>query len=259
MKYTMAPGEEDPDDEGASISENAWTMGDKTDMSIDTTFNGVSNTWSSDYTRAQWNSAHYRAALAKQQESNTLVIGIGGLLRSGKDTVADYLVKEHDFVKLGMSDALADALYVLNPVIWYRSDAVHYQWIVNKLGYVVAKTVPEVRRLLQVLGTEVGRNMISPTVWVDITQARINALTAAGKRVVITGIRYQNELDMIHALSGVAWWVDRPEVNTGSTHSSETSVTGDDFDAVIENTCSISTVYKITEDWLDALIGKDTK
>ena len=45
------------------------------------------------------------------------LIGLGGKLRAGKDAVGDYLEEKHDFVKLGMSDALNEALLTLNPWI----------------------------------------------------------------------------------------------------------------------------------------------
>jgi hypothetical protein len=45
------------------------------------------------------------------------IIGIGGKLRSGKDTVADHLVSAHGFTKLGTSSPLLRAALVLDPVI----------------------------------------------------------------------------------------------------------------------------------------------
>ena len=35
-----------------------------------------------------------------------MIIGISGFQSSGKDTIADYLVKEHGFVKLSFASAL---------------------------------------------------------------------------------------------------------------------------------------------------------
>ena len=258
-KYTLAPGEEDPDDEGASIVQNSngWELGNTAPMNA--TFTSTANTWSSEHTRAQWSLAQYRASLDRQQASNTLVIGMGGLLRSGKDTVADYLVTYRDFVKLGMSDALADALYILNPwvevAVEHASSHQRYASLVDSMGYVKAKTFPDARAYLQLLGTEVGRNLISENVWVDIIKRRIDALTADGKAVVVTGIRYKNELDMIAELNGVSWWVDRADIISDSTHSSENSVTKEDFDAIIPNHGSRADLYVAVEDYLDTLKG----
>ena len=39
-----------------------------------------------------------------------MVIGICGLISSGKDTIADYLIKEHNFVKISFADKLKDNL-----------------------------------------------------------------------------------------------------------------------------------------------------
>jgi len=39
-----------------------------------------------------------------------MIIGICGLIGSGKDTIADYLVKEHNFIKLSFADKLKDCV-----------------------------------------------------------------------------------------------------------------------------------------------------
>src|SRR6478735_5398543 len=115
----------------------------------------------------------------------TQIVGIGGKLASGKDAIADYLVSEYGWVKFGMSDALATALYTLNPFIpasvherkrvkflgipLWKSRSKYttaaggrpYAELYDSLGYVQVKEITEVRRLLQVLGTEVGRKQLS--------------------------------------------------------------------------------------------------
>jgi hypothetical protein len=161
------------------------------------------------------------------------LIGLGGRLRAGKDTVADVLVEHHGFRKMGMSDALADALYVLDPVI---PTGIRYSAFVRRVGYVEAKKNPEVRRLLQKLGTEVGRDMIGTNVWVDIIEARIRASLAAGIPVAVTGIRFPNEVTMIHRVGGTLVWVSRPEAdNAAPAHASETSVNVAHFDIDMQN------------------------
>lgn len=207
------------------------------------------------------------------------IIGIGGKLASGKDAVSDHLVAEHGWVKLGMSDALAEALYALNPSVpaegwtaklgWFRNWLfktffsksqiglgfyVPYQYLVDEYGYVEAKTNDEARRLLQKLGTEVGRKIIGESTWTDIVvrRAREAAKTAPG--VIITGIRFPNELDMItDELEGELWWVNRPSLQTTSNagHSSENSVSSVDFDRVLMNDGTLKDLYDKVDDLVD--------
>jgi hypothetical protein len=193
------------------------------------------------------------------------LIGLGGKLRAGKDAVADYLVENKNFVKLGMSDALNEALLKLNPWIPYTVEAhpdinrIRYADLHEWEGYVEAKKNPEVRRLLQVLGTEVGRDMIDQNVWVNLAEKRIRQHWAEGKNVVITAMRFPNELEMVQRLSGTNVWVNRPsEAHSASestihAHASENSVTQDDFELTIENTGTLEDLYNWTEAILDGL------
>jgi hypothetical protein len=194
-----------------------------------------------------------------------LVILVGGRLTSGKDTFADHLVAAHGFVKLGMSDTLAEALYRLDPWIPILEtpqgrELLRYQRIVDQVGYVQAKKNPEVRRLLQILGTEVGRQLLGQNIWVDAAKKKILELTSAGKDVVITGIRFPNELRLGYDLSNnhstpaASVWVTRPSVEQGnSTHASEGSVSADDFEYVLTNDKDLKSLYTATDALLDTI------
>jgi len=196
-----------------------------------------------------------------------ILIGIGGKLRSGKDTVADYLVAHHDFVKLGMSDPLADALYTLNPIICepFEDEQPNdmegmlwrYQDIVDERGYTEAKKIPEVRRLLQVLGTEVGRNLIGNNVWVDIAASRAQAAMNEGHNVILTGIRFQNELDMIEQQpTGHSVYVTRPGNDQyTSPHASENGVEAYMFETVIENDSTLDELYESARELYQGLLA----
>lgn len=216
-------------------------------------------------------------------EPGTL-IGLGGQLRAGKDAVAEYLRDEHDFVVMGMSDALNEALLKLNPIIGSIgeygpssiSHDIRYKDLHDEVGYVEAKKNPEVRRLLQVLGTEVGRDMIDPDVWVDIAVQKIRAHWAEGKKVVITAMRFPNELKMLQRMGGLSIWIDRPaesrfkglESFEGTEipdkgvkadrlassaiqgHVSENSVSEKDFMTLIVNDGTLEKLYENVEDVL---------
>lgn len=213
---------------------------------------------------------------SKKEFFMSLIIGVGGLLEHGKDAFADRLVDEHGFVKLGMSDVLAEALYVLNPWVnwpateeflefsnWSSSQLTRYQHVVDEFGYVQAKKIPEVRRLLQVLGTEVGRRLISENIWTDIAYGRLVERSNAGWDVVITGVRYKNELEIFDQLLeegfiATSVWVDRPghvSAGTSSTaaHSSENSVSGEDFEYVLSNNSDLKGLHERSDALLSTI------
>jgi hypothetical protein len=194
--------------------------------------------------------------------TRTPIVGVGGSLRSGKDTFADFLVKNHGYTKVFMSEPLADALYVLNPIIWvegtkdrpeqkeYRYFGRTYKDIFDSLmkandgnweeTYTQIKRFPEVRSLLQRLGTDVGRNMLGEDTWVNIAKKKLLDLAREGKPAVITGIRFPNEFEMIENIDGYSVWVDRPDQEDTrdksiSQHASETSVSPEDFRSIILN------------------------
>lgn len=190
-----------------------------------------------------------------------MVIGLGGLKEHGKDAVADHLVDKHGFVKIGMSDILADALYILNPII--DEDGTRYQSVVDQVGYTAAKRDwPEVRRLLQNLGTEVGRQILGEDIWISKVVDRIqNLIENEGKSIVVTGIRFNNEVAGLDELGDIEaayitqWWVNRPgyvaEASTAG-HSSENSVSVEEFDEVIENDGDLEQLYERVDGYLNA-------
>ena len=186
------------------------------------------------------------------------VIGLGGHLRSGKDTVAGYLAKEYGYAVIGMSDALQEAMLAIDPILSGRSnvDETRYSELVAAVGYVEAKKDPEVRRLLQAVGMEVGRNMFGENVWVNIIARKIDALIVTGTPVAVTSIRYPNELAMIRQFAGRALWVER-ETEAPSTatavHSSENSLDSGAFDIVIDNSGSLEDLYATVDTLMEGI------
>ncbi len=186
-----------------------------------------------------------------------LFVGIGGRLRAGKDAVADFLVEHYGFTKLGMSDALHQFLMDQNPILgeWLdylptreEEDAhlIRYRDLTQRLGYVEAKKTREYRRLLMDTGTEAGRKL-DVDLWVKAAADRITAARERGERVVVTGIRYQNELAMVERLGGRTLWISRPDAEREieavadlTDHTSETSVFASDFTLEILNDAGLA-------------------
>jgi len=205
--------------------------------------------------------------------SRHLLIGYGGPAGSGKDASADHLVDRHGFTKLNMSDPLLAAMLILDPIIpapgkyiagAHMNSNERFSDLHKIFGYVETKKHPEVRRLLQQLGTEFGRKVLGEDTWVNIAARRIIQLREAAVasedgNVAITGIRYRNELEMIHRLGGTSVWVKRPSL-TGigalSAHSSENSLSEEDFDATLLNDGSLGDLELATTKMFTTLNGR---
>jgi hypothetical protein len=115
------------------------------------------------------------------------------------------------------------------------------------------------RKLLQLLGTECGRDIIHPNIWVnalfaDFENNKSEWLSGLNSKWIITDVRFPNEAQAIKDRGGVVIRVNRPcpecKVIEGHKfgcltykklieHPSETALDNYDFDHVIENDGSI--------------------
>jgi len=187
------------------------------------------------------------------------LIGLGGYATSGKDAVADVLVQDFGFRKTYMSKPLERALLVLNPTVRVEQDErralpVKFDWRTSamggpwfksyadlhaEVGYDASKTVADVRRLLQLLGTEVGREMFDKNVWVNLVFREVQHWRGLdGVPVVVTAIRFLNELHQINDAGGISVWVARPGIGPVNTHVSDNALGSRHFDFGFANTTS---------------------
>jgi hypothetical protein len=169
------------------------------------------------------------------------VIGIAGWARSGKDTVADYLVNKYEYEKVSFSTPMKEAMYRLNPRITVNESVNNPIRIgVDVYGWEGLKErSPDVRGLLQRFGTEVGREMFGEDFWVDYA---LNSIVD-GTKVVIADVRYPNEADAIKALGGKVYRVERDGVGPANEHASENALEGYEFDGSIRNDGTIDGLY----------------
>jgi hypothetical protein len=94
-----------------------------------------------------------------------------------------------------------------------------------------------VRGLLRSLGTEWGRELVHPDLWLALANQRIDALLAAdpGVRIAIPGVRFHNEVESIRSRGGAVAWIHRPGLEPIDEHKSDRVLTAIDCDAVIVN------------------------
>lgn len=170
-----------------------------------------------------------------------MIIGLSGYAQSGKNTVAGILIGLHKYQNRAYADAIRDAVYSLNPVI---KEGFTVQSIVNAYGWENSKvTFPEIRRLLQVMGTEVGRSMFGENVWVDKAMEGLEITD----RIVFTDVRFPNEALAIKQMMGEVWRIERPGVLAVNTHVSEHALDTWNFDAVIQNSEGVDGLIRKVE------------
>lgn len=186
--------------------------------------------------------------------SPNILLGLGGYIRSGKDSVATILEKG-GWQRTAMASPVEKALLKLNPWVpvpgRLKFRYIRYSELHAEVGYDESKTNLEVRRLLQVLGTSIGREMFGYNSWVDMAEKFIcSALVTSN--VAITGIRFSNEIEMLRRHGGIIAWVDRG-VPSEDGHVSENSVLQNEFDYTIANHGSLDDLSETVGDFISML------
>ncbi|ODS42524.1 MAG: hypothetical protein MSIBF_04200 [Candidatus Altiarchaeales archaeon IMC4] len=114
--------------------------------------------------------------------ASKLIIGLSGEIASGKGTAADHLCSGFSASKHTISGILSDILKRLY--------------------------LPADRKYLQALGTtirkELGHDVIINTLEKDIEKDR-------AKIVILDGVRYMNEVEMIHGMGGIVVYIGAPQ------------------------------------------------
>lgn len=175
------------------------------------------------------------------------IIGLSGYGRSGKDTVASFLV-ERGFTRLAFADILREALYVLNPYLPTSGGKfVRLADYVDEFGWEVAKKNDQVRLYIQRIGSDVGRDLIHKDIWVDSLFDRMSLDT----KYVISDVRFFNEANRVRRHGGQMWRINRPGCGPVNGHYSEIVLDEYNFDHVIDNSGS----EKDLEDKVLDLIG----
>jgi len=144
------------------------------------------------------------------------LIGLTGYSQHGKDSVGAFLVERFGYTRFAFADQLKEMVYRLNPII---ENDVRLQEMVTEQGWDQAKTHPEVRRTLQVLGTECVRDILGVEAWIDALSRKLGAAGVLNDdaqgfwpgptTAVITDVRFPNEAAAIHRWGGQVWMIVR--------------------------------------------------
>jgi len=187
------------------------------------------------------------------------MIGFLGNMNSGKDTCADYLVKEYHYEKKAFASPLkkvCQTLFLLSDS--QITDKVQKETIDERWG-------KSPRQIFQYIGTEILRDQLGnfiPGLGRDIFTKHLKLSIEgnhSGKRIAISDVRFQNEVDLIHEMGGYVIKIIRHDKNHGEgkhaswinsgqidskIHSSETELEEiTDYDACLINNGTIEDLY----------------
>ena len=205
-----------------------------------------------------------------------MIIGICGLIGSGKDTIADYLVNIHEFRRDSFAATLKDACSAIfgwdREMIEGRTRSSREwreqpdPWWSQRLGREITP-----RYILQQWGTEVCRQGFHDDIWIASLE---NKLRTTQDDVVISDCRFPNEILAIRAQGGKVVRVVRgPDPHwfrpvrdyfrgqgllpTELPHASEWAWAGTEFDSVIDNNGSLDELYtQVTDLVTDLRLAK---
>ena len=153
------------------------------------------------------------------------LIGIAGRARSGKDTVANFIIAAIGGYRYSFADPIRAMLVPLGV------DMSDPYWQARKEDVIPALGVSP-RRMMQTLGTEWGRQLINPDLWIIMAHQR---LLQNGPGMVIPDVRFENEAAWIRKHGGWIIHVIRPEAKAVEAHASEDGIEIQDTDAQILN------------------------
>lgn len=169
-----------------------------------------------------------------------MIIGLSAKAKSGKDTLADYLVQNYGYIKV----AFADELKTMCSVDFDLSKKQLYGNLKEIKDYRYNKTP---REILQATGQ--FYRSIDIDFWVNkcITKLSVN------KNYVISDVRLSNEYTAIKKLNGKIIRINRDSVLRGhvsnSNDISETDLDNHSFDLTIENNGTLVDLYNKIDNW----------
>ncbi len=169
-----------------------------------------------------------------------MVIGLTGLMNSGKSTVADYLITHRDFVRLKFAHGLKEMVRSLG-VTDDEIEGVLKEMPCDRLN---GRTP---RFAMQTLGTEWGRTYMGQDFWVNLLIQKAHDMEF-GTNIVIDDCRFPNEAVAIQRdLQGKVWKLVRGMQPLGVGHASEREQAYVNADCIVMNNGSLDNLLEKVE------------
>ena len=159
------------------------------------------------------------------------IIGIAGLAGAGKDTVADYLIRQMpEYRKIAFADPIKNMLKTGLKMTDNQLQGCEKNMVDRRYG-------KSPRQIMQTLGTEWGRGYVNKDLWIYLLEKERGTYPA-----IISDVRFQNEAEYVRKNGVLIHVVGRGD--SSHKHSSESGVDIHRDDIVIENDSSVKNLYR---------------
>ncbi|RKZ11296.1 deoxynucleotide monophosphate kinase [bacterium] len=178
-----------------------------------------------------------------------ILIGLAGPARSGKDSVANIIKDQTMAMNIAFAEPIKKMLSaLLDPITPNaRWEPVDKEQQIPRIG-------KSYRQLIQTLGTEWGRDLINPDIWLNLAMTKADYWLNLNSHVTITDVRFANEADAIRQRGGYIWHIDRPNIQIVNPHASEQQQLGHLGDIIIDNSGTLGDLRSIVNQQLEALL-----
>lgn len=181
-----------------------------------------------------------------------MIIGFCGKKGSGKNFYANYLINNYNFKELSFAYPLKESLKLILNLNDSDVNGINKDKFNNKYQCYN-------RELLQWFGTDVFRESFNNrfnyngSVWVDWIK---DIIIKNPDNYVITDVRFQNEIDMLHSFNGkiINIVADYDTNDLTYNHKSENQILKYDYEIInLKNTLNTKQNYKIIDNIINNL------
>lgn len=183
-----------------------------------------------------------------------MIIGLHGKAGSGKDTAAAYMsALTNDYGLAAFADPIRRAACIIFDLdMSYFIDRKKKEKVVPRWGITP-------REMLQKLGTEGGRDIFGPDIWVKRMASKYEPMqkiseeehqkTGKPRNLIITDVRFINEAKWIHSVGGCIIDIVRPDLQLIATsdHASEDGLPPEYINFMITNDVSLEELKSISQ------------
>lgn len=143
-----------------------------------------------------------------------ILIGLMGYKQSGKDTCADYLVKNYGFKKYAFAEPLKQVCKIMFQLETRQLEDMEWKEKIDLRWNMTP------RQIMQKVGTDMVRNVLGENFWIQNIDMRIKK--DQEEKVVVSDVRFKNEAEWIKQHHGVlVRIVDDTRHDHTDQHSSE--------------------------------------